>query len=68
MPLAGQSDDSSDELEIFPPDCSSIVTYSDALKAASDLLQFTTESGHEEIIEDIHRTLLGLEDFKLKQT
>ena len=33
-------------------------------KAASDLLQFTTERGHEEISEDV---LLPLEDFKLKQ-
>ena len=67
MTLSDQSDDSSDELEILPPDYS-IMIYSDALKAARDLLQFTTERGHEEISEDIHRTLLGLEDIKLKQT
>ena len=65
VPLA-DSDDSSDELEILPPDCS-ILTYSDALKAARDLLQFSTEKGHKEVSEDIHRVLLALEDYKLKQ-
>lgn len=67
LPIADHSDDSSDEVEMLPPDCS-ILTYSQALKAASDLLQFTTERGHEEISEDIHRALVGLEDVKLKQT
>ena len=38
VPLADESDDSSEELEILHPECS-IRTYSDALKAASDLLQ-----------------------------
>ena len=52
MTLSDQSDDSSDELEILPPDYN-IMIYSDALKAARDLLQFTTERGHEEISEDI---------------
>ena len=65
VPLA-DSDDSRDELEILPLDCS-ILTYSDALKAARDLLQFSTEKGHEEVSEDIHRVLLALEDYKLKQ-
>ena len=43
-------------------------TCSDALKAASDLLQFTTEKGHEKISKDAFRVLSALEDFKLKQT
>jgi len=65
-PLVDCSDDSGDEVEMLPPDCT-ILTYSQALKAASDLLQFTTERGHEEVSEDIHRVLLALEDYKLKQ-
>ena len=65
VPLA-DSDDSSDELEMLPLNCS-ILTYSDALKATRDLLQFSTEKGHEEVSEDIHRVLLALEDYKLKQ-
>jgi len=56
LPLSNQSDDSSDEIEILPPDCS-ILTYSDA---ASDLLQFTAKRGHEKISEDIHlRSVVG---------
>ena len=67
VPLADESNDSSEELEILHPECS-IQTYSDALKAASDLLQFTTEQGHGKISEDAFRVLSALEDFKLKQT
>jgi len=68
IPLADPSDDedSSDEAEIFPPDCG-ILTYSEALKAASDFLQFATKRGHEEISENIQKVLLALEDVKLKQ-
>ena len=56
VPLADECDDSSDEIEMLPSDCG-ISSYSDALKTASDLLQFTTERGHEEISEDIRRVL-----------
>ena len=62
IPLVECSDDSGDEVEMLPPDCT-ILTYSQAL---SDLLQFTTERGHKEVSEDIHRVLLALEDYKLK--
>ena len=67
VPLADESNDSSEELEILHPECS-IRTYSDELKAASDLLQFTTEQGYKKISEDAFRVLSALEDFKLKQT
>ena len=40
------------------------VLHNNVLKAASDLLQFTTERGYKEISEGM---LLPLEDFKLKQ-
>ena len=63
VPLADESDDSSEELDILQPECS-IRTYSDTLKAASDFLQFTTERGHKKISE----VLSVLEDVKLKQT